>query len=99
MSIEDSLLLDNETIDSSTIKRSFLKLYHQQAANINASDQNNDFIFGEKNNYHQIGNAYLQYELTIEKEVAVAAIKVLVNGEAIKSANIAFAYCFREARL
>ena len=53
----------------------------------------------KKNNYHQIGKAYLQYELTKEKDVAVAAIEVLVNGDAIRSANIAFAYCFREARL
>ena len=48
VSIEDSVLLDNETIDSSIIKRNFLKIYHQQAANIIVSDQNNDFIFDEK---------------------------------------------------
>ena len=66
------------------IKREFLKNYHQQAANLNDSDQNIDFVFGEIDNYHQIGNAYLQYELTIEKDVAVAANRVLVNGVAIR---------------
>ena len=66
------------------IKRDFLKNYHQQAANLNDSDQNIDFVFGEIDNYHQIGNAYLQYELTIEKDVAVAANRVLVNGVAIR---------------
>ena len=57
MSIEDFLLEDNETLDNSFIKRDFLKICHQQAANLNDSDQNKDFVFGEKNNYHQIGNA------------------------------------------
>ena len=99
MSLEDFHLEDNETIDNSFIKRDFLKFYHQQAANINDSYQNKDFTFGEKNNYHQIGNAYLQYELTIEKDVAVAADRVLVNGDAIRLVNIAFAYSFKEALL
>ena len=53
------------------MKRDFLKIY-QQAANLNDSDQNIESIFGENNNYHQIGNAYLQYEVTIEKDAAVA---------------------------
>ena len=66
---------------------------------MNDSDQNIDFIFGENNNYHQIGNAYIQYEMTIEKDVAVAANRFLVNGDAIWLVNIAFAYCFKEARL
>ena len=86
-------------IDNSIIKRDILKLYHQQAASLNDSDQNVDFIFGENNNYHQIGNAYLQYELTIEKDVAVAAKRFLVNGDAIRLVNNAFAYCFKEAHL
>ena len=63
------------------------------------SYQNNDFIFGEKNNYHQIANAFLQYEMTTEKDVAVAANRVLVIGDAIRLVNNAFAYCFEKARL
>ena len=76
-----------------------MKTYHQQAANLNDFDQNIDFIFGENNNYHQIGNAYLHYELAIEKNFAVAANRVLVNGDAIRLVNNAFAYCFKEATL
>ena len=76
-----------------------MTIYHQQAANLNDSDQSVDFIFGEKNKYQQTGNAHLQYELTIEKDVAVAANRVLVNGDAIRSVKNAFAYCFNKARL
>ena len=75
-----------------------MKVYHQQAANLNDSDQNIDFKFGKKIIYHQIGKAYLQYELTIEKVVAVAANRVLVNGDSIRLVNRDFAYCFEEAR-
>ena len=90
-------LIDNEIIDNSIMKRDFLKNYHQQAANLTDSDQNIDFIFGENNKHHQIGNAYLHYELTKEKDVANAADRVLVNGDAIRLIINAFAYCFKEA--
>ena len=99
MSLEDFQLIGNETIDNSLISRDFLKICHQQAANLKASDQNVEFLVGENNNCHQIGNVCLQYELTIEKGVAVAANSVLVNGDAIRLVINAFAYCFREARL
>ena len=67
MSLEDFQLMDNEASDSSLLKRDFLKVYHQQAANFNDSDQNIEFIFGENINSYQIGKAYLQFEMTIEK--------------------------------
>ena len=75
-----------------------LKTCHQQAANLNDSDQTIEFVFGENNNCHQVGIAYLQYELTIEKDVAVAANRSRVNGDGIRLVNNAFAYCFKEAR-
>ena len=49
--------------------------------------------------YYQNGNAYLQYEITIDKHVSVAANRVLVDGDAIRLVNIAFAYCIKEGRL
>ena len=52
MSLEDFQLLDNEPIDISIIKRDFLKVYLEQGAQLNQSDQNIEFIFGENNNYH-----------------------------------------------
>ena len=45
MSLEDFQLLDNEAIDNSIIKRDFLKVYHQQGAQLNDPDQNFEFIF------------------------------------------------------
>ena len=76
-----------------------MKIYHQQAANLNDSDQKIEFIFRENYNYHRVGNAYLQHEMTIEKDVAIAADGVFVDGYVIRLVNNAFAYCFKEARL
>ena len=64
MSLEDVQLLDNEPIDNSIIKRDFTKKHHRQGDQVNQSDQNIEFIFGENNKYHQIGNAYLEYYST-----------------------------------
>ena len=99
MSLDDFQLIDNETIDNSIIKREFLKIYHQQAATLNDSDQNVEYMFGENNNCHQIGNAYLQYELTVEKDVANVADRIFVDADVIRLVNNALAYWFKEARL
>ena len=50
MSLEDFQLLDNETFDNIIIQRDFTKIYHRQGDQINQSDQNIKFIFGENNN-------------------------------------------------
>ena len=76
------------------MKGDFHEIFHQQAANRIDSDQNTELIFAESKNYHQIVNAYLQYELTIEKGLAVVANRVLANGHAFTLVNNAFAYCF-----
>ena len=94
MSLEDFQLLDNEQFDNSIIKRDFLKVYHQQGAQLNDADQNIEFIFGENNNYHQIGNAYLEFDMTIRPEGAGFA-----DNAAIRLTNNGFAYVFQEARL
>ena len=65
MSLEDFQLLDNEPIDNSIIKRDFTKAYRQSGANLNDSNQNIDFIFVENNNYLQIGNGYLEFDITV----------------------------------
>ena len=98
MIIENFEIIDNESIDTSIV-RDFRKVYHQQAANLNDSDQNIEFIFGENNTYHQIGYAYLQYEMTIEKGVLVLANRVPVDADVSRLVNNAFAYCFQQARL
>ena len=77
----------------------FYEICHRQAAILNDSNQNIEFIFWEHNNYHQIGKGYLQYEMTIAKDVAVAANRVRVNGDAIGLVNTALECCFKECKL
>ena len=67
MSIEDFQLIDETIIDTSIVKRDYTKIYHQHRANLKESDQNVEFIWGENNNYHQNGNAYLQYDITVRR--------------------------------
>ena len=67
MSIEDFQFLDNEPFDNSITKRDFTKIYHQQGAQLDQSDYNIEFFFGENNNYHQIGNGYLEFNSTVRK--------------------------------
>ena len=93
MNIEDFETLDNEAFDKSIIKRDFLKVYPEQGANLNDSDQNVEFIFGENNNYHQVGNCYLEFDITIRSPAAA-----FDDNSAIRMTNNAFAYVFK-ARL
>ena len=63
------------------------------------SDQKFEFIFGENNNYHQIGNADVRNETTVGKDAADPAYHILFYDDATRLENLAFAYCFNEARL
>ena len=92
MSLEDFQLLDNDPIDNSIIKRDFTKVYHQQGANLNDSNQNVEFIFGENNNYYQIGNSYLEFDITVRNTAGN-----FTNASVIRLVNNAFAFCFKEA--
>ena len=95
MSLEDFQLLDNEPLDNSILKRDFTKIYHRQGDQLNQSDQNIEFIFGENNNYHQIGNAYLEFNITVRKNDTTN----FHNDDPVRLVNNGFAYCFKEARL
>ena len=95
MSLEDFQLLDNEPIDNSIIKRDFTKIYHRRGDQLNQSDQNTEFIFGEKNNYHQIGNAYLEFNITVRKNDDTN----FHFDDPVRLVNNGFAFCFKEARL
>ena len=94
MSLKDFQLLDNEPFDNSIIKRDFLKVYHQQGAQLNQSDQNIEFIFGENNNYHQIGNGYREFNITVRKNDTTN----FHREDPIRLVNNGFAFCFKEAR-
>ena len=93
MSLEDFELIDNEPIDNSFLKRDYAKKYHQ-GTNLNDSNQNIDFIFCENNNYHQIGNAYLEFDITVRDTAGN-----FTKESAIRLVKTAFAYCFKQATL
>ena len=95
MSLEDFQLLDNEPFDNSIIKTDFLKVYHQRGAQLNQSDQNIEFIFGEKNNLRQIGNPYLEFDIKVRKNDTTN----FHTEDPFRLANNGFAFCFEEARL
>ena len=67
MSLEVFQFLDIEKLYNSFIKRDFTKIYHRQGDQLNQLDQNIEFIFGENNNYQQIGKAYLEFNITVRK--------------------------------
>ena len=87
--------MDKEPLENSIIKRDFTKIYHQQGAQLNQSDQNIEFIFGENIKYHQIGNAYLQFDITVRKNDTTN----FHNEDPISLVKNSFAFCFKEARL
>ena len=95
MSLEDFQLLDKEPFDNSIIKRDYLKTSHQQGAHLNQPDQNVEFIFGDNNNYHQIGISYLEFDLTVRRNDSAD----FDNDSAIRLTNNGSAYVFKEARL
>ena len=95
MSFEDSQLLDSEPFDNSIIKKIFTKIYHRQGDQLNQSDQNIEFIFGGNNTYHQIGNAYLELNITVRKNDDTN----FHYDDPVRLVNIRFAFSFKEARL
>ena len=77
--MEDFILLDNEIFDNSINKRDSTKIYHRQGNQLNQSDQNFEFNFGENNNYHQIGNAYLEFNITSRKMMVQIFITMFLS--------------------
>ena len=53
----------------------------------------------ENNNYHRIGNAYLQYQRTVGKDSADPVDCILIDDDAIRLVNNAFAFCFKDVKL
>ena len=94
MSLEDFQLLDNEPFDTSIIKRDFSNVYHQQGAELNQLDRNIEHILGKNIKYHQTGNAYLEFDITVRKKDTT----ILHYHDPIRLVNV-FAFCFKEARL
>ena len=95
MRLENFQLLDNEPIDKSIIKSDYSKIYDQQGAQLNQSDQNFEFFFGGNNNYHQIGIGYLEIHIRVRKNDTTT----FHNVDLIRLVNNGFSFCFEGARL
>ena len=54
-----------------------------------------EFTFGENNNYHQIGNGYLEFNITVRKSDTTS----FHIEDPIRLVNNGYAFCFKEARL
>ena len=89
MRLEDFQLLDIQPFDNSNIKRDFTKIYHNQGVQLNQPDQNIVFVFGETNNYHQIGNRYLELDITVRKSDTT----IFYNDDPVRLVNNGFAFC------
>ena len=95
MSLDDFRLLDFEPLDNSIIQRDFTKIYHRQGDQLHQWDRNIEFIFCENNNYHQIGNAFLKFNITVRK---IDGTNVHYDGP-FPLVIYGFAFGFKEARL
>ena len=58
------------------------------------SDQHIEYIYEENNIYHQIGNAYLEYDITVQNPAAA-----FDDNSRIRLTNNGLAYVFQEAVL
>ena len=68
---------------------------------MNDPDQNVEFIFGENNNYLQVGNSHFDFDIPARK--ANGNIFNFTNdaatNEVKRLASNAFAYCFKEGTI
>ena len=95
MSSEDFQLLGSEPFDKSIIKKTFQKVYHQQDAQLNQSDQIIQFTLCENNNYHKVGDGYLEVDITVRKTDTTN----FHNEDHIRVVKNGFAFCFKQSRL
>ena len=95
MSLESFHFLNNEPLDNSIIKRPSTKIYHRPGDQLNLSHQYIEFIFGKNNNYHQIGNGFLEIKITVRKNDGTN----FHYDDPVRLVNNRFDLYFKEARL
>ena len=102
MNLEDFQLIHEMKIDHWNILRDYIKINDQQGAQLNNPDRKIEIIFGENNTFHQLGNAYLQYDITVRKgTISVNPLNHLdpdfENGDVIRSVEKTLANTFKHA--
>ena len=80
-------------MDTLISKRDFAKIYHQENAQFNETEKFDDFNRGENNNYYQIGNSYLQFDIELKKDGSNFENDVT---DVIKLVKYDFAQIFKE---
>ena len=88
MSLDDFQSLENKTIDNIMMKRDLLKAYHQQEAQLNQSNPNIQFVFGNTNIYHQISNCHSEFDIKVQKNAGAK----FHEDNPIRLINFAFAF-------
>ena len=108
MKLEDYHLTEDSPIDTSIIKRDFTKIYQQYGARKNHVDRIFEIISGENNIYHENGNSFLQYDITIRKVALPPANEgdplnppnpEFIFVHIVRMARKAFAFTFKHTRL
>ena len=68
MSAEEFQLIDETVFDNSILKRDFSKIYHEHGVYLIDYGESINLFFGVSSKFYPIGNSYLQFELTLEKD-------------------------------
>ena len=76
-------------------KKRFFKSISSTRSTFESRGSKNEFIFGENNNYCQIGNAYLEFDITVRKNDTTN----FHNEDHIRLLKKSFAFCSKEAQL
>ena len=97
MGAADVQLKDDEKTDDSIIKRVFIKIYHQSGADVNNENSNIKFYFGENNNFIQVGNGYLEFDIKNRKDKNDNFSITAPGHDNIRLVNNAFAYTIHDA--
>ena len=101
MSFEGFQMRVDTLPNTSNIKGGFMKLRHQHGAKLKDNSQSLRFFLFETSKYHQIGNGFLKFDITLRKN-GNDSNKLVGDdniGELNKLVNVVFAYTFRIATL
>ena len=79
--------------------RDFIKIYHQSGANVDAENSQIKFYFGENDNFIQVGNGYLDFDIRVRRADGNAFTIVAPGNDVISIVNNAFAYTIHDARI
>ena len=76
-----------------------MNFYHQSGANVDIEISKIKFYFGEKRNFIQVGNGYIEFDIKIRKDDN-SIFSIIASGhDVIRLVYNVFAYTFHDARI